>query len=343
MHRVAIYLTLAAIGGASSLELLGQVGAQAVPLEPLDAIIDAFRTHQIVALGEGAHGNVPGPVFRLALLRDPRFAATVDDIVVEFGSARHQSVMNRFTRGDSVSLEELRHVWEDTTAPTPAWDRPIYEEFFRAVRDVNRTLPEDRRIRVLLGDPPIDWDGVKSPADYRPWAIQRDRFPADLTQREVISKSRRALLVYGDGHYQAHDERPPRSLGALLEAGGTTPFFITTSAHDLTRAQSDIKTWSTPRLAPLRGTAIGALPYEFFFGPKPAGAYWEAHARIEDHYDAILYMGSPASVSFSPLTYPRCADPSYVEMRVNRIIATAVTPPSATSVTSRLKQDCDTR
>lgn len=29
----------------------------AVPLEPISAILDALKTHRIVALGEGAHGN----------------------------------------------------------------------------------------------------------------------------------------------------------------------------------------------------------------------------------------------------------------------------------------------
>ena len=341
MRQLAIPITvIAVILTESSLDLRGQIVARAVPLEPLDAIIEAFSTHRIVALGEGTHGNVPGHLFRLALLRDPRFAATVTDIVVEFGSARYQELMDRYTRGDTVPAEELRHAWENTAAPNPAWDRPIYEEFFRAVRAINSTLPQARHLRVLLGDPPIDWDAIKSPADYSDWAIQRDRHPADLIQREVLAKGRRALLIYGDGHYQAHDERPPRSLGGLVEANGTRPFFITAAFHDLTQAQPDVSTWPAPRLALLRGTAIGALPYESFFGSKPPGTYWAAHARIEDHYDAILYLGPPASLSLAPLTYPRCAEPSYVEMRVRRMTIAAAKPPAAGSIAARLKQDC---
>lgn len=343
MTRRIRHITILAILTVSSLALHGQVVARAIPLDPVEAIIEAFRTHHVVGLGEGAHGNLPGHLFRLALLRDPRFAETVNDIVVEFGSARYQALMDRYTRGDSVPPEELRHVWEDTTGPNPAWDRPIYEEFFRAVRDINRTLPDTRRLRVLLGDPPIDWDAVKVPADYSTWAIQRDRYPAGLTQREVIAKGRRALLLYGDGHYQAHDERPPRSLGGLLEAGGAMPFFITTAFKDLTPAQPEIATWASPRLALLRGTAIGALPYESFFGPKPPGAYWAAHARIEDHFDAILHMGPPASLSFSPLTYPRCSEPAYVEMRIHRMTVATATPPAAPAIAARLEQDCVAR
>ena len=57
---------------------------------PTSVILDAFATHPVVALGEGAHGNVLGHAFRLALIRDPRFAALVNDIVVESGSATYQ-------------------------------------------------------------------------------------------------------------------------------------------------------------------------------------------------------------------------------------------------------------
>ena len=64
-------------------------------VEPIGALLDAFRTHAVVALSED-HGNEQGHAFRLALLRDARFAETVDDIVVEFGNARYQEIVDRF-------------------------------------------------------------------------------------------------------------------------------------------------------------------------------------------------------------------------------------------------------
>ena len=75
---------------------------RAVPIEPIQGILDAFRSHPIVALGEGMHGNEQSHAFRLALIRDHRFPAVVNDIVVEFGSARYQDVMDRFVEGDEV-------------------------------------------------------------------------------------------------------------------------------------------------------------------------------------------------------------------------------------------------
>jgi hypothetical protein len=135
-------------------------GRPAVPLDPVDAILEAFRSHQIVALDEGDHGNEQGHAFRLSLVRHPHFATTVNDIVVEFGNALYQDVIDRFIYGEDVAIESLRRVWQNTTQPHFAVDLPIYEEFFRAVRAVNMSVPAERRVRVLLGDPPIDWDTV---------------------------------------------------------------------------------------------------------------------------------------------------------------------------------------
>ena len=94
------------------------------PIEPVGAIIDAFRSYSVVGLGDD-HGNDQGHALRMRLLRDPRFAATVNDILVEFGNGRYQELMDRFVRGETVSDHELRRVWQDTTAILGVWDRPI--------------------------------------------------------------------------------------------------------------------------------------------------------------------------------------------------------------------------
>ena len=129
---VATLVAVIAIAGA-----LRAQPKPATPLEPIAAILDAFRTHDIVALGEGSHNNEQGYAFRLALIRDPRFAAAVNDLVVESGSSTHQDVMDRFIDGEDVPVNELRLAWQDTTVPDGPWDVPMYEEFFRAIRALN--------------------------------------------------------------------------------------------------------------------------------------------------------------------------------------------------------------
>src|SRR5687767_14339363 len=129
--------------------------------DPIATILDAFQDYQVVALGEGPHGNTAGHAFRLALLRQPRFAALVNDIVLESGSAAYQAQVDAYIRGETVTEDVVREALENSATATPVWDRPIFLEFLRAVRDLNTGLPPARRLRVLLGDPPIDWATVK--------------------------------------------------------------------------------------------------------------------------------------------------------------------------------------
>lgn len=67
----------------------------AVALDPVDGIIAAFKTHTVVALGEGDHTNEQGHALRLKLIRDPRLAKVANDIVVEFGNSRYQDAMDQ--------------------------------------------------------------------------------------------------------------------------------------------------------------------------------------------------------------------------------------------------------
>jgi hypothetical protein len=201
---------------------------------------------------------------------------------------------------------------------------------------VNRLLPPDRRLRILLGDPPIDWNAVTTPEAYRSVLMKRDSHPAEVIQREVLARGRRTLVVYGDGHFQARSERPGRSLVGILETSGTKVFTVTSTFADLSTFQKDVAGWPTPWLASLKGTLLGAAPYETFFGPPPPVEFFKANPRIDDHFDAVLVLGSSQSLRLGPLPYPRCAEPAYVEMRVGRMVASGMPP----TVRDRLAAEC---
>jgi hypothetical protein len=268
------------------------------PVEPIAAILEAFRTHQVVALSEGGHGNEQSHAFRLALVRDPRFAATVDDIVVEFGNSLYQDTMNRFVQGAAIPDNELRQVWENTTQESTVWDRPIYEEFFRAVRGVNASLPRERQLRVLLGDPPVEWnDGTRSRL-----AMNRGAFAADLIRREVLEPGRRALVTYGGGHlWRAGPSH--ENLTGLLERHGPVFNVITQAASgvNLESLHPGVIDWSVPSLAKIDGTLLDANSL----------ASW----------DAILYLGPPSDLTFSRLPPALCADRRYTAMRLRRLVS----------------------
>src|SRR5688500_16667911 len=97
-HRCVLGFVMLAVGtmvlSAADADAQARIAAAARPIEPVRAIIEAFESHAIVALDEGRHGNEQAHELRLKLIRDPAFARNVNDIVVEFGSARYQNEMD---------------------------------------------------------------------------------------------------------------------------------------------------------------------------------------------------------------------------------------------------------
>lgn len=301
----------------------------ASPADPATIILNAFGTHPIVALSEGQHWNEQSHAFRKSLIRDPRLAAVVNDIVVECGDARYQEVIDRYIAGTDVPYDELRHVWEDTTMPNIVFDIPVYEDLYRTVRDVNRTLPANRRFRVLLGDPPIDWTKVSAKNDVLKWMNQRNAFAAELIRKEVLAKHRHALLLYADGHFFRKREetvpewyvdktKPEEPLVSQLERTNPGVIFsiAAPTAADLTKFQPDIANWHAPSIALLPGTTLGAANFGAIY--ELTGPEFKS-VSMEDQFDALLYLGPPSTMTLAELSKARCSDQQYMKMRLGRM------------------------
>jgi uncharacterized iron-regulated protein len=231
---------------AGTMQIISAQTVEPSPKPAIDYLVNAFDRYPLVALSE-VHGSRETKDFAGRLIRHPDFSGRVADVVVEFGNWRYQRMMDRYIAGEDVAREELKQVWENTTQTSGVWSSPIYESFFADVRSFNRTVPTRKRIRVLLGDPPIDWKAVTSPADedMNDW---RDAHFAWVVEREVLSKGRKALLVVGGAHISRKVILPNRLIH-LLDARFPKKTLVV-SAVDLTRIKpafaSRIRTWPVP-------------------------------------------------------------------------------------------------
>jgi hypothetical protein len=336
----------------------------AKPVDPIAGIVDAFKTHDVVALGEGNHGNEQGAVFRDKLYRDPRFQAVATDIVVESGNGRHQAMMDRYIAGENVPEKELRMAWIETTQPHDVWDRDIYADMFRTIREINQKLPKEKQLRVLLGDTPYTYD----PTAAVPAPMNRsDSFTAEVIQREVVAKKRKALVVYGGMHFLRRQAQLPPEAGALqqpgtivslLEKAGVKVFHIWTfvgigAGQELTALQPEIASWPKPSLALIKDTTLGVAPFTFYYpkgsgrmtyrGPEGAPVTIDIGEAIggtmQDQADAILYLAPKSEITYAKLSVSLCADPDYIEMRVKRMGAMA--PPGAASPGDAFRMRCN--
>jgi hypothetical protein len=263
--------------------------------DAVTAILDAFRTHPVVAIDD-YHGDERCHAFRMSLIGDPRFAEVVNDILVEFGNSRYQNTIDRFVAGEDVRDQDLRKVWQDTTLAHGVWDVPIYEDFFRRVRAINRARPAARRLRVLLGDPPIDWDAVRTPEDLHNTPGDRSRHPAAVLQRESLAKGRRALVIYGGLHLMRHNMQGPNLIEWVEKSAGAIAFVVL--SHPVASVE-----------------AAGVNPESL----TPPALVRTAGSSLENQFDAVLYLGPASGRRPSRLSRELCADPGYREMRARRM------------------------
>ncbi len=288
-----------AVGGCGG----GAAGGDLEPADAFDAVIEATEQHTLVALGE-FHLMQDWHHFMGELLDRPEFVANVDDLVVEFGNALYQDVADRFVVAlEAVPFEELSQIWRNTIGGRVLWDAPIYEEFFRTVRRVNEDMIPERRVRVLLGDPDVDFARVHSAEDVAELdkGMDRDGFFADVVEREVLARGRHAVLIAGADHLRrgvhANTGTGDPNVATLLARDHGDELFIVYPlpfGYDegvRREVESDLEDAPKPSLVHFRGTWLGAQ--------EVSHRALEEGSTFEEQVDAVLWLGPQASLTAS--------------------------------------------
>lgn len=325
-RRRFLQTAAASLGAVSAASLAatnarGSDPAAAAGLGLADAVLEAFKTHRLVGLGE-IHGLQNHGDALALLLADPRLPGVVDDIVVEFGNALYQHTIDRFISGEPVADADLRRVWRNTVlSPLETWDEPMYEQVYRTVRAANWALPHNKRMRVLLGDPPIDWAKVRNRHEFLAWQRQHRRhgghgpgFWVPLVEKQVLANGRRALLNFGLDTFTGVNATvagariyrivdmvpPPGDLGGLTRRLSAYPRYSVIPATDTWLASVDAGlVWDAPGIPGIMGKAPRRKPGRNGNGPIVSVGNDFCGQRVGSLIDAGLYLGQPADMTAS--------------------------------------------
>ena len=302
---VLLFLATAfpAISWAQTQQQTKPTGSEPTPEPAVPAILAAFDKYEVVGMGE-AHGDKDQDDFILSLIRNPAFLGKVNDIAVECGNSLYQPILDRYIAGEEVAFAEVQKVWRNTTQIMWSWSG-FFEQFFPLMRAINQKLPPGNRLRVLAGDPPIDWDQIK---DYRDHLkFDREVSIASVMEKEVLSKHRKALMLFGEMHLMHGQEKSawPSAVSIYERDYPNLTFVISDFGsfdRDLpTLSSSRFATWPFPSLARAKGSWLGALDLWHFY-PKQVsiGKDCDVHEvelpqsmqkPMEDLFDAFVYFG----------------------------------------------------
>jgi hypothetical protein len=315
--------------------------AQLSTSEPaLPAILKLFATFEVVGM-PAAHGEKDMDDFVLSLIRDPRFSDSVNDIVVECGNVRFQPILDRYIAGENVSFTEVQHVWRDTTQPM-CGKSGFFEQLYPLVRVINKHLAAARRLRVVAADPPIDWSKVQTLQDITPF-FDRDESIASVMEREVLSKNRKALMLFGVFHLlhgsgpgdgdaiTIYERRFPGRTFVISDLGYYSP-----NGELLTNTPAALGTW--PSLLRTKNSTLGGLGLSSFL-PTPLTTDKDCNVidafagksskPVADLLDAFLYLGPQSLQLREPIPADIALDHAYRSEWLRRLKASGL-PSSST-------------
>lgn len=257
------------------------------PKNATAAVLQAFETHDMVMLGE-IHNNKQEYEWLDALVANPEFADRVDDIVVELGNSLYQESVDRYVAGEAVPIADVQRAWRNTLGLGPP--PPIYGDLYRAVRETNLRRHGKHQMRVLCGDPYINWEHVKTKQDIGPFLGHRDQWYAQVVNDEVLAKHHRAFLIAGSNHFLRGPGHPNYIEPELRRAGART--FVIVAGTNAVKGYDDLDhrfdSWPAPSFELLKGNWVGELPTL----PVITGGTEDTDpVKLQDAADALLYLG----------------------------------------------------
>lgn len=144
---------------------------------------EAFYDSPLFLLGE-SHGSAAPQVFDLELLTHLNARIGLTDYLAEVDPVQAEWLNRYLETGDEVLLDRVFDVWNGGSQ----WANVAYENKIRAIRKLNGTLAEDRRIRLHGIDAIQDWPLLAE-------ALQARGIALDATAVSASSGAARARII----------------------------------------------------------------------------------------------------------------------------------------------------
>lgn len=281
------------------------------------AVLRAFETHNIVMIGE-IHSNKQEYDWFRSLVATPEFSDRVDDIVLEMGNSLYQRSVDLYVSGKDIPLEQVQKAWRNTVGVIGP-QSPVVPSLYQAVRETNMKRRGKHQMRILCGDPSIDWEKVKDIHDVIPYLSRREDWYAQVVQEEVLARRHRALLIMGGMHFLRNSQSGPPgpSIESKLRRAGARTYLImvgtnTPGSYDDLDRRFDA--WSVPVIAPASGW-IGELPARSLM----EGGYPSTKPNLKHGADGFLYLGPRNSLISVSMTRAQLEDTPYGKEILRRL------------------------
>lgn len=204
--------------------------------EPKNYVLEKLAKHKLVIYGEVHRRPVSWNLLR-QVIADPRFVETTGTVFMEFGSY-NQEELDRFYKQEELDKSLLLNIFG--RQQLGGWTDKGQFDFMISLRELNKKLPDDKKIKVICADEQMAWPSVKTAEDFQSQLKNmkdRNTQMADIIEQtiQLSADSRNSLFIVGYGHgYKSHVpgtfSTPPGQIPALSAGAQLVQRF---SDHDI--------------------------------------------------------------------------------------------------------------
>lgn len=292
-----------------------------VKLSPEKFLLEMLSTHKVVVNGEYHRRKVSWDMLK-RLIAMPKFPKKVGYVFMELPSW-HQPTMDTFMNSDTLNPNLIIQIFQDEQL-NGWWDRGEYE-FLCELWKINKKLPRNKKIKVVLADYQIPYSKITKREEAKELDDRNSHMANVVVNTMKQSTERRnGLFVVGCAHaYKsnqagfasaAHAQKPQLTAGAqIANALGSENVFtvfqhvlpgdnhgenkkpIRGGIFDTAFAMNGNK----PIGFKLEGSPFGAEPFDGIYEIK----YKTATGSYQDNFDGYLFLAPLADEpKATPLT-----------------------------------------
>jgi hypothetical protein len=263
--------------------------------EPVSFVMDKLSKHKITMFGE-VHFRKISWDFCRSLLIEKEFAAYVGTVFLEFAS-HMQNDIDLFMKKDTLDTELLLGVFREYILG--GWTDKGRYDFVVDLWNLNKTLPENKKVKVVLVDTPRPFSTFTTREDIsiNDSKYNRDEYMASTISEYLVDSNddRNTLFIVGT----AHICKSLNSAGKILMDSLLRDDIYSIFTHS-PRMDNWVDIPERLRLEVFDQAfhSYGDKPMAFNldespFGKEPFdGLYYDGSGSYQQNYDGYIFFGS---------------------------------------------------
>lgn len=174
-------------------------------MQPPKYILEKLEKHKLVIYGEMHRRKVSWDLLR-QVIADSEFAKTTGTVFMEFASC-HQKALDQFYAKEDLDQSILLDIFR--SQQINGWYDKDQFDFMIALRELNKKLPDDKKIKVVFADYQAPWASIETVGELQNYLKEdRNTHMADIIEHtmKTTADQRNALFIVGFMHaYKSSD------------------------------------------------------------------------------------------------------------------------------------------